>query len=231
MAQKMTQIDLEAKLAALRSAACDDMPTPELAIMTRTTARLRRSGILQRCLQVGESVPNFTFRDARNVERDLYGLLIERPVVVNFFRGFWCAFCKTELEAYAAAKAELKLLGCYYLAISPQNLPLENDLALSEQNDEDDDSGLFQVLFDKNNVIAKLFDLAYKLEPEEIALFEKWGLQLDVVNESANFELPLPATYLINQDRTIGYQFVDADFRTRCCPEDLIEEVRALMRT
>jgi peroxiredoxin len=110
-------------------------------------------------------------------------------------------------------------------------LPLENDLALSEQNDEDDDSGLFQVLFDKNNVIAKLFDLAYKLEPEEIALFEKWGLQLDVVNESANFELPLPATYLINQDRTIGYQFVDADFRTRCCPEDLIEEVRALMRT
>ncbi|MFT6436774.1 MAG: hypothetical protein ACJAVI_004846 [Candidatus Azotimanducaceae bacterium] len=29
----------------------------------------------------------------------------------------------------------------------------------------------------------------------------------------------------------MGYQFVDADFRTRCCPEDLIEEVRALMRT
>lgn len=230
MTQKMTQIDLEAKLAALRSAACDDMPTPELAVMTRTTARLRRSGILQRCLQVGESVPNFTFVDAKNVERDLYALLAERPVAVNFFRGFWCAFCKTELEAYAAAKAELELLGCYYLAISPQNLPRENDLSQGKKSDGEDDSGLFQILFDKDNVIAKRFDLAYKLEPEEIALFEKWGLQLDVVNESANFELPLPATYLINQDRTIGYQFVDADFRTRCCPEDLIEEVRALMR-
>ena len=229
----MTQIDLEAKLAALRRAACDDMPTPELAVMTRTTARLRRSGILQRCLQVGESVPNFTFIDARNVERDLYTLLTERPVAVNFFRGFWCAFCKMELEAYAAAKTELELLGCYYLAVSPQNLPLENDLrhnTKSNGSDGKDDLGLFQVLFDKDNAIAKQFDLAYKLEPEEIALFEKWGLQLDVVNESANFELPLPATYLIHQDRTIGYQFVDADFRTRCCPEILIEEVRALVR-
>ncbi len=226
MSRDSTKIDLEAKLAALRSAACDDMPTPELATLTRTTARLRRSGILQRCLQVGESVPNFSFVDGQQNPRHLYDLLADKPVVVNFFRGFWCSFCQTELEAYAAAREELEQLGCYYLAISPQKLSLDNEMRKVGSNSDN-----FQMLFDKDNAIAKQFDLVYKLEPEEIALFEKWGLQLDVVNECASYELPLPATYLINQDRTIGYQFVDADFRTRCCPDELIEEVRAIIRS
>ena len=226
MSQDSSKADLKAKLAALRSAACEDMPTPELATLTRTTARLRRSGILERCLQVGESVPNFSFNDNQNKERHLYDMLVEMPVVVNFFRGFWCTFCQTELEAYAAARAEIEQLGCYYLAVSPQSLPVEGEQGQPGTSTSEH----FQVLFDKDNTIAKQFDLAYKLEPEEIALFESWGLQLDIVNESASFELPLPATYLINQDRTIGYQFVDADFRTRCCPEDLINEVRAIIQ-
>jgi len=226
MSQDSSKIDLEAKLAALRRAACDDMPTPDLAILTRTTARLRRSGILQRCLQVGESVPNFDFIDGDNVKRSLYNLLTEMPVVVNFFRGFWCPFCQTELEAYESAKSELASLGCYYLAISPQSLPPAESTRLEAQKGLD----RFQMLFDRDNAIAKQFDLVYKLLPEEIALFEGWGLSLEVVNESNSFELPLPATYLITQDRTIGYQFVDADFRTRCCPDELVAEVRAIMR-
>ena len=108
------------KLAELRAAHCEDMPTPEMAVLTRATATLRRSRILQDCLQMGETAPDFTFIDADNEHQSLYELLKTGPVVLNFFRGLWCMYCKTELEAYSLIRDEMEAMGCHYLAISPQ---------------------------------------------------------------------------------------------------------------
>lgn len=206
-------------LAELRANTCDRLPTPQLAVMARLTARLRRSGILQRCLQRGETAPDFTFIDADNNPGSLYALLATGPVVINFFRGDWCPYCRAEIEAYEAIRPELENSGCQYLAITPQ-LPAESS--------PDAPSDLPQMIYDKAGQIAHQFDLVYALEDEEIAVFNEWGVRQ--VSESGVWELPLPATYVIAQDRTVAYQFVDVDFRARCCPADLLHEIELLQR-
>ncbi len=211
----MTKIDFMDKLAQLRATSCENIPTPDLAVLTRTTARLRRSKIAQKCLQAGETVPDFSFVDLDNNSRTFYELLASGPVVVNFFRGFWCAFCKTELQAYTNIQQQLQDMGCYYLAISPQKPTVE--MAVPDN---------YQVVFDKNNQIARQFGIVYALEADEIDLFKRWGLRIDEANEGGNWELPLPATYIVTRDRTIGYEFVDVDFRARCCPDELVEQVK-----
>lgn len=211
----MTKTSFMDKLAQLRATSCQELPTPELAVLTRTTARLRRSGISQKCLQAGESVPDFNFIDLENNHATFHGLLARGPVVLNFFRGFWCAFCKTELEAYTNIQEQLEELGCFYLAISPQKPAVEQQMPEN-----------YQVIFDRDNEIARQFGIVYSLEADEIELFNSWGLRLDVANESGKWELPLPATFIVTQDRTIGYEFVDVDFRARCCPDQLIENVK-----
>ena len=211
----MTETSFIDKLAQLRSTSCQELPTPELAVLTRTTARLRRSGISEKCLQAGESVPDFNFIDLENNHSTLHGLLARGPVVLNFFRGFWCSFCKTELEAYTNIQKQLEELGCFYLAISPQKPAVEQQMPKN-----------YQVIFDRDNQIAKQFGIVYSLEADEIELFNSWGLRLDVANESGKWELPLPATLIVTQGRTIGYEFVDVDFRARCCPDELIEKVK-----
>ena len=205
------------KLAELSSALCDEMPTPDLAILTRATARLRRSGLLQKCLQLGETVPDFNFIDHNNHSVSIYKLLDDGPVVINFVRGFWCRYCQTELEAYADVQLEMSRLGCHYLAISPQR-----------QEEEPHDCDAFQVIFDKNNQIARKFNILYALDKDEIDLFERWGLALNEVNESLEWSLPIPATYLVAQDRKVVYQFADVDFRSRCCPDALLEELKQM---
>ena len=205
------------KLAALRTASCDQLPTPQLAVLTRATARLRRSGILQKALQPGETAPNFNFIDRANNQQSLYGLLATGPVVLNFFRGFWCAFCKTELEALDLIRAELDAAGCHYLAISPQQV-----------NPEDDSYKQVQFVFDKQNQIARSFNIVYELTNEEKELLSGWQIDLDNESESGGWNLPIPATYIINQDKTVSFQFADADFRARCCPEDLMAELNRL---
>lgn len=206
------------KLAQLRASTCDQLPTPQLAVLTRLTARLRRSGILGRCLQPGETAPDFDFIDGHNNSSSLYALLDEGPVVINFFRGLWCPYCRTELEAFESVRDQLGQLGCQYLAITPQKRPQETP-------SDDVPDGSYELIYDRNNTIAQEFDLVYRLAEEEIALFAGWGIPID---DADDWTLPLPATYLVATDRTVAYQFVDVDFRSRCCPDDLMAEVRAL---
>lgn len=216
MNQNQDQIGFLEKLAAIRAAHCDELPTPELATLTRSTARLRRSGILQQCLQVGETAPNFEFINDNNLATSLYDCLQQGPMVINFFRGYWCSFCETELDAFRLIKETLTELGCQYLAVSPQGLPVETG------------SRPYQLIFDRNNQIATKFKIVYDLADEEIELYRGWGLNLDEINQSPAWTLPLPATYLIGRDRTICYQFADVDIRSRCDPEDLIAELRRI---
>lgn len=201
------------QLARLRAAHCDQMPTPQLSVMVRLTARLRRSGILTRALQIGETAPDFVFARPDGGQGSLYDLLKRGPVVINFFRGLWCAYCRTEIEAYSAVRAELEGAGCGYLGVSPQ--PLDDIDAHSNAS----------LVYDRHNAIARSFDLVYALESPEIALFDDLGIR-GLVDGAT--EMPLPATYLIAPDRTVAYRFVDVDFRQRCCPDDLLAEIRAL---
>ncbi|MEX2327100.1 MAG: peroxiredoxin-like family protein [Pseudomonadales bacterium] len=211
--------DFLEKLARLRATQCEQIPTPQMAVLTRLTARLRRSGILSRCIQPGESAPDFKFVDATGNRLGLYGLLEHGPVVINFFRGLWCPYCKTELLAFESIRDRLTELGCRYLAITPQKPPPE----YGPPNG-------YELIFDQDNRIARQFDLVYTLSDEEAALFAELGVQIEKLNESNSRQLPIPATYVIAKDRTVAYLFVDVDFRSRCCPDDLIEEVKAQLR-
>ena len=214
--KEMVQSAFQDKLTRLRANNCEELLTSELAILTRTITRLRRDKMHTHCLQVGETVPDFEFIDANNVNRKLYEVLESGPVILNFFRGFWCPYCETEIEAYENIQAELNRLGCAYFAISPQQ-----PQTAGEQSES------YKVIFDRDNKIARDFGIVYELEQVERNLFESWGLMLDKVNGSDGRELPVPATFIVCKDRTIGFEYVDVDFRARCCPEQLIEELKS----
>lgn len=199
-------------LAEINRISCDQLPTPQMAVLRRAVSDLRKSGIVGKCLQTGETTPDFSFINAANEQSSLYALLADGPIVINFFRGFWCNFCRTELEAYQKVLPQFEALGAYYLAVSPHQ-----PIAAQEQYRN------YQVMCDCDNQIARSFGIVYELQDVEKSLFAEWGIRLDEVNQCKKWELPLPATYLIGQDRMVEFQYVDADFRKRLSPDELIE--------
>jgi len=137
-------------------------------------------------------------------------------VILNFFRGFWCSYCRLELEAYEHIQEELAALGCSYFAISPQRPETANRLPEN-----------YHVIFDQENEIARNFDIVYMIGQAEIDAFLGRDLKLEQFNDSDCYELPIPATFIIREDRTIGYVYIDVDYRKRCAPEELIEELKS----
>src|ERR1700743_157969 len=71
-----------------------------LAISEQAVADLFASGIEDRILPVGAKAPEFALPDASGRIVRSSDLLALRPLVINFFRGRWCPYCMTELEAW-----------------------------------------------------------------------------------------------------------------------------------
>jgi peroxiredoxin len=209
---------LDQRLAELNTQACKELPAQEVAIMQRASATLRKSGIIEHCLQAGESVPNFTAQDQYGNSLNLADLLKTGPVVINFFRGFWCNYCQAELEVYQDMLDTLKQFNCHYLAVSPCAATDELCQAGSQHLH----------ITDTNNAIAKQFGIVYEVEQNQKELFNQWGVDLAKLNHADKWELPLPATYIISKNGCVDFKFVHSDYRKRLEPQLVLERLAAL---
>jgi peroxiredoxin len=66
------------------------------------------------------------------------------------------------------------------------------------------------------------------LDPEMRALYQEWGIDLVEANGNDSYELPVPATYVIDYDGIIRAAYVDKDYTRRMEPADIIAALKAL---
>jgi peroxiredoxin len=85
------------------------------------------------------------------------------------------------------------------------------------------------VLSDTGNATANLYGLAWTLPDVMRGMYEGWGIDLPAFNGEDSWRLPMPARYVVDQDRTIRYARVDPDYMIRPEPRETLEFVRELV--
>lgn len=80
---------LQEQLERIKKGAEKRIPPEALVVMDRATEDLRRSGIVERTLRVGDHVPQFSLPDADGKLVSSSELLSKGPLVVSFYRGKW----------------------------------------------------------------------------------------------------------------------------------------------
>ena len=80
---------LQERLDAYKAEFERKMPADKLAIMHRATEDLRRSGILDRVVKVGQPIPEFTLPNIRGGQVNSAELHSKGPLVLTFYRGVW----------------------------------------------------------------------------------------------------------------------------------------------
>jgi peroxiredoxin len=188
---------------------------------------VRAAGIAERALTVGEQAPDVTLPDATGSPVALADLLARGPVVITFYRGGWCPYCSMELRAYQVILAELEAAGATLVAISPQT----PDASMTTAEKE----GLaFPVLSDVGSHVARAFRLVHPVGEEVQAIYEGNGFDLagrNAIGAGAGSDevvLPLPATYVLDQQGTVRFAFVSPDYVERAEPADVLAAVLAL---
>ena len=144
----------------------------------------------------------------------------ENPVILMWYRGGWCPYCNLQLRAMQKQLSAIEGAGAKLIVLTPE-LP-EKAKETAETNDLD-----MLVLHDRNNELAKKFGIVFDL-PESIVPIYRDKLQLAKFNGNDAMELPLAATYVINTDGKITYAFLDADYKKRAEPTDVVAAVKKL---
>ncbi len=85
----------------------------------------------------------------------------------------------------------------------------------------------FHVLSDLGNRVARKFGIVYTL-PEGMAQVFSKNLDFPAYYGHDRSELPLAVTYVIAPDRTIEYAFVDADYKKRAEPAEIVNVLKDL---
>jgi hypothetical protein len=76
--------------------------------MHRATDDLIASGQAERAVKVGDTAPSFSLPDQDGKTITLAELLTNGPVVLTFYRGAWCSYCKMDLGALEAEAGSLR---------------------------------------------------------------------------------------------------------------------------
>ena len=167
-------------------------------------------------LRTGQRAPMFELPDAQGQLVALRNLLDRGSVIVTFYRGGWCPYCNIALRALQSHLPQIKQCGATLVAVSPelpdQSLSTQEKLALA-----------FDVLSDRDNEVTRRFGLVYRVSDTARVRLLALGRDLVAHNGTQSWELPITATYVIDQNGVIVFDHLDADYRDRLEPSLIVD--------
>ena len=187
---------------------------------TKGINEVRATGILDRAINVGDYAPEFKLNNAVGKEISLYDELEKGPIVLVWYRGGWCPYCNLQLQHMQMKLKEINLAGGQVIAISPE-LP-DKSMTTKERHMLE-----FNVLSDVSNRVADKYKLAYTV-PDYVVDHYDLSFQLNAHNGNEENRLPLAVTYVIAKSGLVEYAFLDADYKNRATPEEVITVLKSI---
>ncbi len=212
--------DYQNGLKDLRNNLSNMLPADALKVFDTDAEALQKmhSSILR--LSVGDKAPNFTLSNAVNESVTLYDVLKDRRVVLTFYRGTWCPYCNLILAQYQQILSQIKESGANLIAISPQTP--DESLNIKEKNELE-----FEVLSDNNNIVSRQYTTIFKYGQKPLATMSELGYDYDSFYADDSRELPIPATFIIEQNGIISFAKSEGgDYRNRVEALEIITSLK-----
>ena len=191
------------------------VPSETQSIHGRAVAELKERHLAVNILPVGAKAPAFDLPDQAGKKVSSSELLAEGKVVLCFIRGRWCPFCVGQMEAMNLALPQIQGAGAILVAISPQTV--KQSFFMHDQH-----KLRFPLLSDAGNKIARQFGLTYRVPETQEAVYRRAFVNLPFTNGDESWELPIPATYILDRDGTILYASANEDYTERPEPTDIL---------
>jgi len=191
------------------------VPPETQAIHAQAVAELKSRNLAANILPVGAKAPAFELADHNGKMVSSSDLLSRGRLVLCFIRGRWCPFCVGQMEAMNLIAPEIESAGAALVAISPQTV--KQSFFMHDQH-----KLRFPLLADVGNQVARQFGLTYRVPAPQEAVYRRAFVNLPLANGDDSWELPIPATYVLDRDGTVVYAGANEDYTERPEPLEMV---------
>jgi peroxiredoxin len=196
------------------------VPADVQAVHARAVAGLKAQGLASFALKIGDTSPSFELPDHNGRLVSSANLLARGRLVLLFIRGRWCPFCVGQMEAMNYVAANVEAAGASLVAISPQTE--KQAFFMHDQH-----KLAFPLLVDARNQFARQFGLVYRVPEEQEALYRSTFVNLPFANGDSSWELPIPATFVVDHDGSILFASASEDYTDRPEPLEILSVVES----
>jgi peroxiredoxin len=177
--------------------------------MEEGIAEVRESGQVIG-LEIGAHAPDFTLPDALGKQVSLAD------------HGEWCPYCNLQLRSLQETLPSLHAEGATLIAISPQ--APDHSLSVTEKHSLE-----FPVLSDVDQSVIAAYGVQFTMDGTlkdlHVNVFHNDPRDK---NADGSLNLPVPATFVIDQAGGIRARFVNADWRVRMEPADIVTALHSI---
>jgi len=170
-------------------------------------------------LKLGDTAPDFSAKDTNNNNVTLSEELKNGPVVIIFYRGQWCPVCNRYLSNFQDSLSYVIAAGAKVLAITPEK-------PSSAQKMIEKTGATFTVIPDPTEEIMQSYDVLFNVT-EAYQQKIRTKLEADIASNNAkkDAKLPVPVTFIINQERIIVYRQFNLDYHIRATIKDILDNL------
>ena len=174
-------------------------------------------------LFINSKAPDFKGKDQNGNEIALKDLRKKGPVVIIFYRGYWCPYCNKELQKLEDSLQLIKEKGAQLIAITPEK---QEGIAKTIEKTK----ASYPIITDDELKIMKAYDVAYQVDTKTIDRYKMASIDLAANNgqKPEAVYLPVPAVYIIGKDGEIKYRFFEEDYKKQAAVKDILNNLVGL---
>lgn len=166
-------------------------------------------------LNIGDVAPGFTAVDQFNNQINLYEELEKGPVVLMFYRGHWCKYCNKQLEELSDSLKFIFEKGASIITVTPEVMEFVDETSKQYKD-------AFRIISDREMNIMNDYKVTFEVKKTTITRYKFAGIKLNEFNGDNGSNLPVPATYIINQKGIVDYVFFDENYKKRVSVKTLL---------
>lgn len=180
----------------------------------------------RRAVSAGQLAPTFCLLDQHGARAALVELLETGPLLISFYRGIWCDFCDTALQELARIDQDIHAAGARHVAIGPPPANAAQRLRLA--------GFPMPVLADVGLRTAAAYGLTFALredlrEPYLAAGYTPPAMHAQEAKHAhEEWLVPTPATYVVGRTGRVLLATIDADYRKRMAPTEILAVLQGL---
>lgn len=172
-------------------------------------------------LKVGDEAPIIEAMDQAGLLLNSTDLLEMGKLAVVFYRGVWCPFCNDHLKQVENDFIAFLSNGRRLMLVTPEQPPFIKKMV-------ENASAHYPIISDREYKIMIDYGVAFEVTKENYKDFFSKESQMEIIKEHNDDKekliLPIPATFLINQNNKIEHIHFNVNFKKRMTAKDILNK-------